>query len=325
MQERAPSTAKFDDAVLPFQVDALDVRGRMVRLGPLIDAILTRHAYPEPVARLLAEASALAVLIGSALKFDGRLTLQTKSDGPVDLLVVDVATPDKLRAYARFDEARLAEFVAAGTTSPAALMGRGHLAMTIDQGAHMERYQGLVALDGSGLEEAAHQYFERSEQIPTRVRLAVAEEVGRDDNGQPRHLWRAGGLMVQFLPSNSERRRSDWHPGDAPEGAAVQAPAEDDAWVEARSLVATVEDVELIDPSLSGEQLLWRLFNETGVRVFDPMPLAAHCTCNRERLKNVIARFTAEERRHMLDEGRIVATCEFCSTSYVFMAEEVEG
>ena len=151
-----------------------------------------------------------------------------------------------------------------------ALLGHGHLAMTIDQGPDMSRYQGLVALDGGSLEDAAHEYFLRSEQIPTRVRLAVGEEWRSSDGGK--HRWRAGGMLMQFLPKAPERaRQADLHPGDAPEGAEVHAVAEDDAWVEARSLIETVEDVELIDPDLSGERLLYRLFHERGVRVFNPL------------------------------------------------------
>src|SRR5262249_13277193 len=156
----------------------------------------------------------------------------------------------------RFDASR----VGPGRSS-ADLLGRGHLAMTIDQGADMSRYQGLVALHGGDLEDAAHEYFLRSEQIPTRVRLAVGEELRGP--GGPRHRWRAGGLLLQFLPKSPERaRQADLHPGDAPEGVTPHRVSEDDAWVEGQSLLQTVEDVELIDPELSGERLLFRLFHE---------------------------------------------------------------
>src|SRR5512143_3267035 len=174
---RAPSATTIDDTVMPFEVAALDLRGRVVRLGPAVDEILARHAYPQPVAKLLGEAMVLTVMLGSPLKLDGRVILQTQSDGPVRMLVVDFTAPGKVRACARFDKDRVAAAIASGEASGAALLGHGHLAMTIDQGPDMNRYQGLVALEGGTLEDAAHEYFLRSEQIPTRVRLAVAEEL----------------------------------------------------------------------------------------------------------------------------------------------------
>src|SRR3954468_6427897 len=260
---RAPSAVPVDDAVLPFEVAALDLRGRLTRLGPALDDILNKHDYPAPVGKLLGEAIVLTTLLGSSLKFDGRFILQTQTDGPVSFLIVDFQAPDRLRAYARFDAARLAPGLGSG-----ALLGRGHLAMTIDQGGDMSRYQGLVALEGGTLEDAAHEYFLRSEQIPTRVRLAVAEEL-RAAAGGASHRWRAGGILLQFVPRAPERARvADLDPGDAPEGAPRHVVREDDAWVEGRSLIETVEDVELIDPALSSERLLYRLFHERGVRVF---------------------------------------------------------
>src|ERR1700751_2256184 len=186
---RAPAESSADDSILPFEVAALDLRGRIVRLGPLLDEILNRHDYPSPVAKLLGEAVVLTVLLGSSLKFEGRFILQTQADGPVHMLVVDYTSPGKVRACARFDEARVAAAMAAHEASAGALLGRGHLAMTIDQGPEMSRYQGLVALEGGDLEDAAHEYFLRSEQIPTRVRLAVGEE-WRGGEGGARRRWR---------------------------------------------------------------------------------------------------------------------------------------
>ena len=215
---RAPSATTADDTVMPFEVAKLDLRGRVVRLGPAVDEILARHAYPQPVAKLLGEAMVLTVMLGSALKIDGRFILQTQSDGPVRMLVVDFTAPGKVRACARFDKDRVAAAIASGEASGAALLGNGHLAMTIDQGPDMNRYQGLVALNGGSLEDVAHEYFLRSEQIPTKVRLAVAEEL-RAGSGGLTHCWRAGGIMLQFLPKAPERARvADLDPGDAPEG-----------------------------------------------------------------------------------------------------------
>ncbi|RXH00140.1 Hsp33 family molecular chaperone [Bradyrhizobium zhanjiangense] len=313
---RAPSAVPIDDAVLPYEVDALDVRGRLVRLGPALDDILTKHDYPAPVGKLLGEAIVLTTLLGSALKFEGRFILQAQTDGPVSFLVVDYMAPDRLRAYARFDAARLGDARDSGT-----LLGRGHLAMTIDQGPDMSRYQGLVALDGGGLEEAAHEYFLRSEQIPTRVRLAVGEEWRSSDGGK--HRWRAGGMLMQFLPKAPERAgQADLHPGNAPEGTEVHSVAEDDAWVEARSLIETVEDVELIDPELSGERLLFRLFHERGVRVFNPQVLKAQCSCSRDAVASMLKSFSSDDRAAMVKDDKVVVTCEFCSSVYQFTPHE---
>jgi molecular chaperone Hsp33 len=322
--ERAPAATSEDDTILPFEVPALDLRGRVVRLGPAVDEVLTRHDYPAPVAKLLGEAIVLTVLLGSALKFEGRFILQTQTDGPVRMLVVDFITPGQVRACARFDADRVAAAIAAQETSAGALLGQGHLAMTIDRGADMNRYQGLVALDGGSLEDAAHEYFLRSEQIPTRVRLAVAEEL-RPGKGGAGHHWRAGGVLLQFLPKVAERMRGpDLDPGDAPEGVERHDVPEDDAWVQGRSLIATVEDVELIDPAISSEQLLYRLFHEPGVKVFKSAPVRAQCSCSREGVLAMLGSFSQDDRDHMVENGKISVTCEFCNTSYGFEPGEVD-
>ena len=226
---RAPSLTSEDDTVLPFEVPALDLRGRVVRLGPAVDTILACHGYPAPVAKLLGEAVVLTVLLGSALKFEGRFILQTQTDGPVRMLVVDFTSPNQIRACARFDRDRVDAAVAADEASPGRLLGQGHLAMTIDRGPDMNRYQGLVALDGGDLEDAAHEYFVRSEQIPTRVKLTVAEELRPGSDGAG-HRWRAGGILLQFLPKAAERMRGpDLDPGDAPEGVEPHELPEDEA------------------------------------------------------------------------------------------------
>ena len=322
---RAPSADAVDDIVLPFEVAKLDLRGRVVRLGPAIDEILARHDYPPPVAKLVGEAVVLAVMLGSALKIDGRFILQTQTDGPVGLLVVDFTTPGKVRACARFGRAGVDAAVLAGKADAGALLGKGHLAMTIDQGAATSRYQGLVPLDGGSLEDAAHEYFLRSEQIPTRVRLAVAEEL-RAGEGGASHRWRAGGIMLQFLPKSPERARvADLDPGDAPEGMPVHTVAEDDAWVQGRALLDTVEDVELIDPELSSERLVYRLFHEPGVRVFKAAEMRAQCSCSRENVESMLKSFSQDDRDHMVEDGKISVTCEFCSATYVFAPGEVEA
>jgi molecular chaperone Hsp33 len=230
-----------------------------------------------------------------------------------------------VRACAQFNEAVVAGLGEKTTRMPVGdLLGRGHLAMTIDQGADMSRYQGLVALTGGSLEEAAHEYFRRSEQIPTRVRLAVAEEL-RASAGGANHRWRAGGMLLQFLPKKAERmRRPDLEPGDAPEGTAAHVMPADDAWIEGQSLIATVEDIELIDPDLSSERLLYRLFHQHGVRVFKASSVEAKCSCSRESVANMLKSFSKDDRHHMIQDGVISVTCEFCSTRYVFLPTEAE-
>jgi molecular chaperone Hsp33 len=309
-----------DDRVVPFQVEGLDVRGRAVQLGPLLNTILGRHDYPAPVARLLAEALVLTALLGTSLKFDGKFTVQTKGDGPVDLLVADFSTPDALRAYARYDEDALAAAVKDGKTSPPELLGQGVLAFTIDQGKGMQPYQGIVPMDGSSLEEIAGVYFRQSEQIPTRVRLGVAELFDRDEDGKPRHNWRAGGLVAQFLPQAPERmRHPDLHGGDGDER---ETNVSDDAWDEARSLVETIDTDELTDPQVAIERLLYRLFHERGVRVYEPQTVFDRCSCSRDKIKGVLAGFTAEEIEASQEDGQIAVTCEFCSTTYRYEVAE---
>jgi molecular chaperone Hsp33 len=312
-----------DDVVVPFTIDALDSRGRVVRLGAALDAILTRHNYPAPVARLLGEAVVLAALIGSSLKFEGRFILQTQTDGPVNLIVVDLDAPDGLRGYARFDADAVMTAIERGETKPAQLLGKGHLAMTIDQGSHMERYQGIVALDGGTLEDVAHTYFQQSEQIPTLVRIAVAEHTVRGLG----HHWRAGGVLVQHLPPHGQSVMPDL-PGDGDydnPDTADQDFVEDDKWTTARAYVNTVGDEELADPELSAERLLFRLFNEPGVRVFEPIALEERCTCSAERIESMLRHnFSSEERDEMVVDGEIEVVCEFCSADYHFKPHEFE-
>ncbi|MEQ1951806.1 Hsp33 family molecular chaperone [Mesorhizobium sp. CN2-181] len=309
-----------DDDVVPFEVAALDVRGRIVQLGPMLDQILARHAYPEPVARLVAEACLVTVLLGTSLKFEGKFILQTRTDGPVDMVVADFSTPRSLRAYARFDAERLAEAVAAGEAAPGQLLGNGVLALTIDQGEHTQRYQGIVPLDGTDLQEAAKTYFRQSEQIPTDVKLSVGKIVLPGNGGSHEH-WRAGGLMAQFLPKATERTRVPDLPGGDDPLAAPQEVA-DAAWQELLALVATVEHEELLDPKVGSERLLYRLFNEHGVRVFDATPVEDRCSCSEERIRGILDGFTAEEITDSTEDGIIRVNCEFCSKAYAFKPEE---
>ena len=310
-----------DDHVVPFEVGPLDARGRIVQIGPLLDDILGRHDYPEPVAQLVAEACVVAILLGSSLKFDGKFILQTRTDGPVDMLVADFTTPGSLRAYARFDDERLAALTDAGEIGPATLIGSGILALTIDQGEHMQRYQGIVELDGTTLEDAARTYFRQSEQIPTEIKLEVAKLLRRGSNGPEQH-WRAGGLIAQFLPDSPERLRVPDLPGGdgAPE---IEPTVEiDNAWLEVQALLGTIEPAELIDPMIESERLLYRLFHEHGVRVFPGVRVADECSCSPDRIRGILAGFTAEEIAQSTESGKIKVSCEFCSTDYEFDPSE---
>ncbi len=326
MSDIASSLGDFghagDDTVVPFQVEGLDVRGRAVQLGPILDAILTRHAYPEPVAALLAEAMVVTALIGTSLKFDGRFTLQSQTDGPVSLVVVDFKTPGSVRAYARFDETHDWDNVGAGTSIQAALLGKGMLGMTIDQGAHMQRYQGVVELAGTGFEEAARTYFRQSEQIPTDMRIAVARLASAGEGDEPQGgRWRAGGALVQFLPDAPERMHmGDLPGGDGDDGAGADI---DDAWREAQVLMATVGPDELTDPQVGVERLLFRLFHEHGVRVYPGQQVLDDCSCSRDKIRALLATFSAEEiAESRTDDGTIEVNCEFRSQHYVFDAGE---
>lgn len=313
------------DAVVPFRVDALDARGRAVMVGPMLDAILDRHDYPEPVARLLGEMIVLTVLLGTSLKFDGKFIVQSQTDGPVSLLVVEFATPDGVRAYARWDDDAVTAAVETGAADPASLLGKGVLALTVDQGEYMQRYQGIVSLDGASLEEVARNYFRQSEQIPTELRLAVGRLTVRGGDGGSHTHWRAGGILAQFLPEASDRlRASDLHPGDAPEGVVLHDVAEDDAWVEVKALLDTVGDDELVDDDVGVHTLLYRLFHERGVTASEPSPVHDRCSCSRERVGDVLRSLSPQERADSVENGEIIVKCEFCSTTYTFTPTEFD-
>jgi molecular chaperone Hsp33 len=298
-----------DDRVLPFRTVRSGMSGRIVRLGATIDDVLSRHDYPEPVGHALGEALALTAMLGSQLKFEGRFILQTRTDGALSMVVANFDMPGHVRGYAAFEAAKISTARAAGRGDQGALLGSGHLAMTIDPGGDMDRYQGIVALSGQTLTDAALTYFRQSEQLPTYIRLAVARMF---DAG--RWSWRGGGLMIQHVAAGggqrTERNEDD---DDHLEGD------DDENWTRVRLLAETVEDHELLDPALTSEALLYRLFHEEGVRVSPALDLVARCTCSRERVEGLLRQFGSTEFSDMKDEsGRIVVTCEFCSTKYAF-------
>ncbi len=302
----------LDDSVLPFEIKPLGVRGRIVRLGPVIDEVLAKHDYPAPVSALLAQSVSLTSLLGTALKFQGKFVLQTKTDGPVSMLVADFVSPNGIRGVAKFDASRLQ----GSTQNELDLLGKGYLAMTVDQGADMERYQGIVALGDGNLADAAHVYFQQSEQIPTRLRLAAGPLQMRGDRGQH---WRGGAILIQHLPREGGISPVPFSSGDAPEG--YEDVTEDDNWVKAKILLDTVEDHELLDPTLTSEELLYRLYHEDGVTVYPAITLQRHCTCSREAVETMLQNFTAQERADMVENGKIKVTCEFCSTPYEFQLD----
>ncbi|WP_420394376.1 Hsp33 family molecular chaperone [Acuticoccus sp.] len=306
-----------DDLVLPFSVEALDVRGRVARLGPALDQILRRHDYPPAVSRLLGEAVILNVLFATALKLEGRVVLQIQSNGPVSLLVTDFTSPEGLRGYARFDADAIAALPDTFTLPD--IVGEGTMALTIDPKDTVRRYQGVVAMSGASLEEVAHAYFTQSEQIPTTVRLAVAETMERRPGEEPRRTWRGGGVTVQFLPEASDRIIvRDLDPGDAPDDARRDEREDDDAWVEASARTQSAMDHELVDPEITAERLLLRLFNERDVRVFDAFSLSADCHCSSSRITTMLEQFGDDDRASMVEDGVIKVTCEFCNTLYIF-------
>lgn len=291
------------DRCLPFEIDGADVRGQAVRLHRSIDQVLKQHEYPAAVSIFVGEILSVAVMLGVSLKFKGRLSLQTKSDGPVSMVVADFFAPGMVRAYARFDEAKVAEAVEAAQgnrlTVPE-LLGKGQFMMVIDQGADTEIYQGIVALEGDSITRCAETYFLQSEQIATSVKVAVSEVFTGE--GQS---WTAGAIMIQHLPKAGEGKKER-----------EDTPAE--IWNRINILMGTAKDHELTDPSLSSEELLYRLFNEDGVRAFEGTDVEPGCTCGEEKVRGVLDGFGAAERDHMVVDGKIAVTCEFCNSTYDF-------
>jgi molecular chaperone Hsp33 len=299
------------DVVIPFAVKPLGVRGRIVRMGAVIDDILSRHDYPDPVSALVAESVALTAMLGTALKFDGKFIVQTKTTGPVQMLVADFVSPGGVRGCAKFSKPRVDELEKPDQRQ---LLGEGILGMTVDQGQDMERYQGIVPLNNSTLTDAAHAYFQQSEQIPTRLRVAAGPLLAR---GEKQTHWRAGAILVQHLPSEGGSSPIAEMQGDAPEEARIEV-EEDDNWVKAKLLLDTVEDHELLDPTLTAEEILYRLYHEDGVTVYPAIPISRHCTCSCETVSSMLQNFSSTDRADMVKDGAIEVTCEFCSTPYQF-------
>ena len=291
--------------VLPFHLPGRPVRGRLVRLGALADALLTRHENHPAVTALSGQALALAAALATALKFRGSFSLQAKGDGPVPMLLADCTEAGALRGYARANADRLATLLAAEPDpSAAALLGGGYLAFTVDQGDSTERHQGIVAIEGDTLADMALHYFETSEQLQCSVRLACA----RTDAG-----WRAGALILERIAGEG---------GIDPE---LDADGQTEAWRNANVLAGTLTDAELLDDTLAAEDLLYRLFGLEGVAAHRHRALAYGCRCSRQRLCSILEGFSGDDLDHMSVEGDIVMTCEFCNLDFRFDRTEVRG
>jgi molecular chaperone Hsp33 len=297
------------DFVTPFQVERVGVRGRILRLGPLLNQILGSHGYPGPVAVLLAETIALTGLLGSTLKYDGVFTLQAKGDGPIRMIVVDLTSTGDIRAYAQFDDDAI-DGLGSDTPSVPALLGQGHLAFTADRGPEQDRYQGIVELVGATLTECVHHYFRHSEQIDAAIKVAITEESTKGTNGSAG--WQTGAIMVQRLP------------GEAPHSEIALA-EDEDGWREAVALMASVKDAELTDPRLTPDRLLYRLFHEPGVRMFAPRGLAPGCRCSRARVAGTLGAFPKAEVLDLMERGIVSVKCEFCGAAYEFDAPALEA
>jgi molecular chaperone Hsp33 len=295
-------TANLDQAV-GFALPRHHVRGRLARIGPLLDDVLSAHDYPAPIARILSEALVLTALLGAMLKeAGGQLTLQAQTEaGIVGLLVCDYKGGE-LRGYVRFDAERLA--AESSVPSLFALFGKGYLAITFDQALTKERYQGIVPLEGGSLAEAAQHFFSQSEQVPSLVRLAV------DDTG---HV--AGGILLQHLPEGEEGRER------------LHTRLDHLEWEHVRIVAETIRANELYDQTLPLENLLWRLFHEEEeVRVLSALPLSKGCRCSLEYVREVIARFGPEEREQMVDDdGFISVDCEFCSRQFPIKLTDLDA
>jgi molecular chaperone Hsp33 len=300
-----------DDLVLPFQLGSggdgeARLTGRLSRLGPVVDDVLGRHDYPEPVAALLGQAIALSATLAAALKFDGIFTFQAQGDGPVSLLLADIQTLDGgeryvVRGYANHDPEAVA-----GRTGARELLGKGYLALTVDQGPHTDRYQGMVELVGDTLAECAQHYFRQSQQMDAAIMVSA----GRSGDGPPAP-WRAGAMMVQRIADDPNQHLP---PDD-----------EADTWRRVMLLMATGTDAEMLDPALPADRYLFRLFHEEGVRVTPARPVTRGCRCSADRVFNVLEQLPREDLYDLADDGWLVVTCEFCNETYRFTPKEVEA
>ena len=302
--DRADSVmSEFGDFIQPFQIEDLGLLGRIVRLDGLLASTFARQNYPVEVANLLAESMVLTAGLSGIIKFEGIFTLQSQSDGPVSLLMSDITSDGDMRGYARFDE-KAVELASeqSGSIVPK-FSGAGHLALTIDQGQDMERYQGNVELKGNSIADCAQEYFKNSEQLETAI--SIFSEI--EANETPR----AAALLIQRMPSNIED--------------AITRDDEDEAWRRAVTLMSSIKAEELLSTELSVSQVLYRLYHEDGVRVYTQKPVQHTCRCSYNKVSATLASFPREEIEDMSENGLVTVTCEFCKTDYRFSKEDVSS
>jgi molecular chaperone Hsp33 len=307
------SKIAWDDTVLPFQLDASDMRGRVARLDGVLDGILKQHDYPPQVEALVAEMALLTALIGQTIKLQWKLSLQVQSKGAVRMIATDYYAPQaegepaKIRAYASYDAARLTPGL------PFDQVGEGYFAILIDQGQNMQPYQGITPLAGGSLSGCAEAYFAQSEQLPTRFSLSFGKS---SEPGVSEH-WRAGGVMLQHMPKASPFAAELQGRGDILNADDLVSGDTQENWNRVNMLLETVEDLELIGPSVTPTDLLVRLFHEEGPRVFDAQPVQFGCTCSEERVRNSLSIYSAKDLEKMTtEEGRVTADCQFCGAHY---------
>ena len=304
------------DVVQPFALESSGIRGDLVRLGDSLDEIVSRHDYPTTLAALLGEMLALTAMQSSLMKYDGVFTLQTKGDGPVNMMVADATSEGHLRGYAGFDGGKLESALAKhGEDGPLAIediLGRGYLAFTVDQGDDTERYQGIVELTGNSLSDSLQHYFKQSEQIRCGLIVAAARIEG---------AWRAGGLILQRVPKDGgSPRRSH----EDLSSAAIEDDTDEEDWRRAMILQASCTPGELLDWNLPVNDLLFRLFHEEGVRVFRRRALIARCRCSRARLEDTLRALPRAEVEDFKVDGVVVMTCQFCNEDYRYDSADLD-
>ncbi len=313
------SQIAWDDTVLPFQLDASDIRGRVARLDGVLETVLSQHDYPPQVEALVAEAATLTALIGPTIKLRWKLSLQIRGDGPVRIVATDYYAPEtpggpaRIRAWASFDADRIAP-----DAKPFDLIGHGYFAVLIDQGPGNTPYQGITPIAGNGLSAVAETYFAQSEQLPTRFALSF----GRSRiAGQPER-WRAGGVMLQSMPKASPFVATEAGEGGLLGAADILQGDEGENWARANLLLDTVEEIELIGPTVHPTDLLVRLFHEEGPRVYDPHRVEFGCTCSDQKVRDSLSIYSAKDIATMTtDAGIVTADCQFCSAHYEFAPE----
>ena len=312
------SPLNMDDTVLPFQLDEADIRGRVARLDGVLDAVLSQHDYPSAIEALVAEMTLLTALIGQTIDLRWKLSLQVRGDGPARLIATDYygpsaeGKPAQLRAYASFDETRLDPD---GDAFPQ--IGKGYFAILIDQGKGMTPYQGITPIAGESIKACAETYFAQSEQLPTRFELTF----GQSQTPGGDVSWRAGGVMLQHMPKASPFATGE---GGSGEGGLLNAQDildDDDQenWGRANILLDTVEELELIGPTVHPNDLLLRLFHEEQPRIYPEQPVEFGCTCSPDRVRLSLSIYSAKDIAHMTtDEGKVTADCQFCGAHYEF-------